>query len=134
MELHSWNRNGELHLLHLETDRIRRLGDRGWDQLRLSSRGRNTRSHCNRRYNRFQPVQGDRVRLISNLEHKRFLAVSEFLVLTSVEMSQHRFRGIVSNKNILRRQERTRKKLRLRNPIVTRRARKPETALLTCWR
>ena len=32
-----WYRNREQHLFYMKTNRIRRLGDGGWDQLKLSS-------------------------------------------------------------------------------------------------
>ena len=60
--------------------RIQRLGDGGRGQLRSTTRRRHSRSHRNRRDNRFQPVQRDRVRFIPDLKNNEFLTASEDLV------------------------------------------------------
>ena len=66
----SWKRNGETHLLLLETNRIQRQGDWGRNQPRPSSR---RKSCCHRcwRDNRLQSVHRHRIWFITNLKHKQ---------------------------------------------------------------
>ena len=85
MELCSWNQNREAQLLLQKTYRIQRLRNGAWNQTRPTTRRRNSQSHWSSRYNRLQPVHRDGVRFITDLENKKFLAVLENLVRTSVE-------------------------------------------------
>ena len=84
VELHSWNQNRETHLLQLEKSGIWRVGDRGRDQQRPIGMRRYSRSHLNRKDNRFQLVHRDGVRFNPNLE-KKFLTSLKDFVRISVE-------------------------------------------------